>query len=147
MQIDYKKAYNEDAAIRRAINAEKIQIMSSAVQYMSVYPDLKNFTIVGTKVVNFSQDPTTENWQKTIGQHQFYGIASININKSGKVTMLIQFHMEDMYNFNRGMADIASGAPDDENGRFAQLGWAKGFKTIGDIVFVESFYLDFSICG
>ncbi|HEY8532958.1 MAG TPA: hypothetical protein VIL44_03660 [Micromonospora sp.] len=48
-----------------------------------------------------------------------------------KVTMKIKIHAEDMYNFNKGAADIATGAPDDENGRFSTLGWAKGFRTHG----------------
>lgn len=31
-------------------------------------------------------------------------------------------HHIDRYNFNNGMKDVASGAPDNENGRFEQLG-------------------------
>ena len=36
-----------------------------------------------------------------------------------------------MYNFNPGKSDIVSGTPDDENGRFSELGWAKEFRTYG----------------
>lgn len=43
----------------------------------------------------------------------------------------ITYTMEDMYNFNKGMFDMASGTPDDVNGRFSELGWAKEFKTYG----------------
>lgn len=39
--------------------------------------------------------------------------------------------MEDLYNFHQGQSDIASGTPDTVNGRFAELGWAKEFKTYG----------------
>jgi hypothetical protein len=35
--------------------------------------------------------------------------------------------MEDFYNFNKGQVDIATGLPDDPNGRFEVLGWAKSF--------------------
>ena len=38
-----------------------------------------------------------------------------------------------MYNFNPGQSDIASGTPDAVNGRFAELGWAKEFKTSGSL--------------
>lgn len=47
--------------------------------------------------------------------------------------MVVTFYMEDMYNFNPGQADIASGTPDAVNGRFAELGWAKEFKTYGSL--------------
>ena len=41
------------------------------------------------------------------------------------------FTMEDMYNFNAGMFDIATQTPDDINGRFQTLGWAQQFITYG----------------
>lgn len=31
------------------------------------------------------------------------------------------------------MQDIASGTPDEVNGRFAVLGWAKSFFTVGEL--------------
>lgn len=40
-------------------------------------------------------------------------------------------NIRDKYNFNPGQYDIASGAPDDENGRFEALGWAKSFYSVG----------------
>ena len=40
--------------------------------------------------------------------------------------------MEDMYNFNPDHIDIESGTPDNINGRFLELGWAKEFKTYGN---------------
>lgn len=52
----------------------------------------------------------------------------------GKITMRIVVHAEDRYNFNKGDADIATGTPDEENGRFAQLGWARSFDTHGEVV-------------
>ncbi len=39
--------------------------------------------------------------------------------------------MEDMYNCNKGMSDIASGTPDEMNGRFSEIGWAKEYLTYG----------------
>jgi hypothetical protein len=50
-----------------------------------------------------------------------------------QITMKIKVHAEDMYNFNADANDIATGAPDNENGRFSTLGWAKGFPTHGEV--------------
>ena len=47
--------------------------------------------------------------------------------------MNVTFYTEDMYNFNPGQADIASGTLDAVNGRFAELEWAKEFKTYGSL--------------
>ena len=77
---------------------------------------------------------SSENWQKTIGAHYTYGHGTVTIDSStGMATMTVTFYMEDMYNFNPGQSDIASGTPDAVNGRFAELGWAKEFKTYGTI--------------
>ena len=45
--------------------------------------------------------------------------------------MSITYTMEDMYNFDKGKVDIATGIPDDVNGRFQTLGWAQQFITYG----------------
>jgi hypothetical protein len=74
----------------------------------------------------------SENWQKTIGAHYVYAHSKVSID-SDVITMIITFYMEDMYNFNKGKADIASGTLDDVNGRFAELGWTKEFLTIGSM--------------
>ena len=44
-------------------------------------------------------------------------------------------HELDWYSFNSGQNDIASGASDNENGRFETLGWAKSFNTTGEAEF------------
>lgn len=76
----------------------------------------------------------SENWQKTIGAHQVFGVGNVMIDtKTGEATMNVTFYMEDMYNFNPGMSDIASGTPDDINGRFSEIGWAKEFKSYGSL--------------
>lgn len=76
--------------------------------------------------------PVTENWQKTIGGHQTWSSADVKV-EGDRVTMKVTVHGEDYYNFNHGQADIASGAKDDENGRFTELGWAKPFKSHGEV--------------
>jgi hypothetical protein len=48
-----------------------------------------------------------------------------------KAIARVTVHSIDKYNFNKGMIDIFSGLPDDQNGRFVELGWAKSFFTKG----------------
>lgn len=40
---------------------------------------------------------------------------------------------EDRYNFNPHQHDVATGAPDNDNGRFTEIGWAKPFDTHGSL--------------
>jgi hypothetical protein len=42
--------------------------------------------------------------------------------------------VEDMYNFNRWNKDIATGIPDDENGRFEIVGFAHEFLSKATLV-------------
>ncbi len=75
---------------------------------------------------------STENWQKTIGQHYIWG--SADVEGCDTLTMIITIHEKDRYNFNRGAHDIATGLPDNANRRFAVLGWAKSLITNGKVV-------------
>ena len=131
MKIDYERAYNEDKVIRSIIDDEILK-MQTVVKWL--YDDQwgTDFRITGEMVSVPNGD--SENWQKTIGAHQTFGVGDVIINENtGIATMRVTFYMEDMYNFNPGAADIATGIPDDENGRFSELGWAKEFKTYGSL--------------
>ncbi|WP_428266362.1 hypothetical protein [Haliangium sp.] len=96
--------------------------------------------------------PATENWQKAIGAHTIWIEADVTVtvtrlrdpaselpagvpeegeassSESGPATYMRSFdiqmtiHAEDMYNFNPGAADIATGTPDSANGRFEITG-------------------------
>src|SRR6266498_3533302 len=55
------------------------------------------------------------------------------VDNGDQITMKIKVHAEDMYNFDLDASDIATEAPDEENGRFSTLGWAKGFRTHGEL--------------
>jgi hypothetical protein len=82
--------------------------------------------------------PDSENWQKTIGAHYIWIEASVNasidpVAKSRKFQIKSIIHMEDMYNFNPGAADIATGTKDAENGRFEVTGLAKEFLSKADV--------------
>jgi hypothetical protein len=78
--------------------------------------------------------PATENWQKAIGAHTVW----ISGRVDGKVVaggqldfdMVFTIHMEDMYNFNPGAKDIATGIPDSENGIFEVTGLAKQYMNV-----------------
>ncbi|MGH3980052.1 MAG: hypothetical protein ACRDRZ_13805 [Pseudonocardiaceae bacterium] len=76
--------------------------------------------------------PQTENWQKAIGGYQVWSHGDVRVD-GDTVTMEITVRGEDRYNFNGGQNDIATGAPDDENGRFTEIGWAKPFDTHGSL--------------
>ena len=86
--------------------------------------------------------PATENWQKTVGAFNFWMSADVSISPQEdgnlKYTMNLTIHAEDMYNFNPGQADIATGTPDDVNGRFEVVGWAKQYMNYGEYTTKES---------
>lgn len=78
--------------------------------------------------------PATENWQKAIGAFKFWLTGSVDveaIDKKLHFDLVFTFHMEDMYNFNPGQADIATGIPDSENGIFEITGLAKQYLNQG----------------
>jgi hypothetical protein len=82
--------------------------------------------------------PTTENWQKALGAHSIWIEATATVEvrapagtpanscpAGGYERVLhiqMTIHEEDMYNFNPGAADIATGTPDADNGRFEVSG-------------------------
>ena len=75
--------------------------------------------------------PETENWQKSLVGIRW---SSADITVTGdQATMVVTVHAADRYNVNRDEADIATGAPNTQNGRFAELGWAKGFDVSGEL--------------
>ncbi|MFG2563640.1 hypothetical protein [Streptomyces sp. NPDC048496] len=74
----------------------------------------------------------TENWDKTLGDHKIWGSAEVT-SQGDKFTMTITVHAMDRYDFNKDMTDKASGASDNENGRFTTLGWAKPFMVSGSL--------------
>jgi len=135
LRIDYEEAYTEDANVRKAVDNE---IALARREAERIYRE------TGQTAFQMTGDPTsarklvgeypasTENWQKTLGDHTVYGTSDVVVN-GNQVTMKIKVHAEDVYNFNADANDIATGAPDNENGRFSTLGWAKEFRTYGEV--------------
>jgi Domain of unknown function (DUF4157) len=99
--------------------------------------------------------PGTENWQKAIGAHQIWIEANVTVQivqlqsqppppagvpEGGSESIPtyqrlfhldMTIHMEDMYNFNPGMHDIATGAADAANGRFELTGLGHEYLNTG----------------
>lgn len=80
--------------------------------------------------------PATENWQKAIGAHQIWIEAHFTVTvdlakKTRHFQGTMTIHFEDMYNFNPGAADIATGTPDADNGRFEITGLGHEYLNTG----------------
>lgn len=105
--------------------------------------------------------PATENWQKAIGAHKIWlemdvtvetvelvahppgvalgsppictpgGDSAVTYQRTFTVDMTL--HMEDMYNFNPGAADIVTGAPDADNGRFEETGLGNEYLNVATL--------------
>ena len=126
LEINYSKAYRDDMLIRNGVDIEIRAAQRDAERLAS--SNGPRFTMTGA--AERLESPSTENWQKTIGQHYIWGHANVEVC-GDSFTMTITIHEKDRYNFNRGKHDIATRLPDDSNGRFAVLGWAKSFITNG----------------
>lgn len=130
-EFDYEKAYIEDSGIRGGVDAEIIRARAAVEELISA--GHTNFQVTGqATVVAAGHYPVTENWQKTVGGYHVWSSAEVRVEDS-TVTMRITVNAEDRYNFNRGETDLATGAPDNENGRFTELGWAQPFDTHGEL--------------
>uniref|UniRef100_UPI00069648FD RHS repeat domain-containing protein n=1 Tax=Streptomyces odonnellii TaxID=1417980 RepID=UPI00069648FD len=127
-EVNYDEAYFEDDAIRGAVDAEITEAQKAAE---ILGKNKRKFSMTGS-AVKVGKYPVTENWQKALGGHRIWGSADVKV-KGDKISMRVTVHAKDRYDFNKGMADIASGASDDENGRFATLGWAKPFMVSGSL--------------
>ena len=133
MTVDYEEAYREDANIASAVDAE-IARARSAAEDLAAQSGSTSFSMTGDASLASALGgyPSTENWQKAVGDHQIWSSADVTV-ENGTATMVISVHAHDRYDFNAGMSDIATGTPDDENGRFAVLGWARPFDTRGEL--------------
>ena len=77
----------------------------------------------------------TENWQKALGGHRVWGRGTVTCDPGAcEYQLKLTVKMEDFYNFNKNQHDIATGLPDNENGRFEVLGWAKSFYSRAEFV-------------
>lgn len=135
LEIDYARAYQEDEGIKAGVD-KYLGDTQRAVEQMIASGQKPPFSISSELMsVSGKYYPSTENWQKAIGAHQIWISADVTMDADGNIHMTSTVHEMDRYNFNKGMQDIASGASDNENGRFETLGWAKSFNTVGEAKF------------
>jgi len=128
MEINYPKAYKDDSVVKSGVDNEIAAAQADAERLAATAG--AHFTMTGE--ADRIGSPATENWQKAIGQHYIWGSAPVDVS-CDTFTMIITIHEKDRYNFNGGAVDIATGLPDNANGRFAVLGWAKSFITNGKV--------------
>jgi hypothetical protein len=129
--FDYGPAYQQDASIKSDIHEELIAAQRAAEELLGKSGS-DSFQITGG-ARNIPHNPATERWQKTLGSYDMWASAEVTVT-GDTVAMRITIHAEDRWNFNKGASDIKTGISDSENGRFAELGWAKAFNTSGSIV-------------
>ena len=80
--------------------------------------------------------PATANWQKALGAHFLWVSADVTascVKQKIYFDADITVHMEDRYNFNLGAADVATGIPDEANGRFEIAGLAHQYTNYGTL--------------
>lgn len=132
-EFDYEEAYSDDDAVRQLVDNEIARTQQGVDGLISSGAN-GEFSVTGDAHATSDDNlyPTTENWQKTIGGYQQWSSADVKV-EGNQATMTVTVHAEDYYNFNAGDADIASGTPDQVNGRFTELGWAKPFESHGQV--------------
>ncbi|MFT4011186.1 MAG: hypothetical protein QM655_14205 [Nocardioidaceae bacterium] len=126
--FDYAEGYREDATIKKAVDAEIAEAAAAADRYARSGHSSFSITGDGRTVPQVS----TNNWQRTIGSYQQWSHSNVRV-EGNRVVMDVTVEAADRYNFNRNQQDVGSGLPDNANGRFAELGWAKPFDTHGSI--------------
>lgn len=131
MTVDYEEAYSEDPAIAQNVDSSVTEAQAAA--QMMIQEGRTDFSFTGP-ASGMPHYPTTENWQKTLGGYQQWNSGDVTVDENGNARMVVTVHAEDMYNFNAGQSDIATGTPDDVNGKFSELGWAQGFEVNGEVV-------------
>ncbi|GAA3011944.1 hypothetical protein [Actinokineospora diospyrosa] len=126
---NYEKAYREDTGIRQGVDSEVTRAARAAEEI--IRSGRTDFSMTGAPS-SAGPYPATENWQKAVGGYQIWSHGNVKVD-GNKVTMVVTVEGQDRYNFNRGQSDIATGAPDNANGRFTEIGWAKPFDSHGSM--------------
>jgi hypothetical protein len=127
--FDYESGYENDSSIKDNVDAEIARSQAAAEEFIA--SGKQSFSFTGEPSASESY-PETENWQKTIGGYQQWSSGDVTV-KGDQATMKLTVQADDRYNFNRDQSDIATGEPDNTNGRFTEIGWAKPFDSSGTI--------------
>lgn len=130
-EIDLAPAYSDDG-MRASMDKGMDDMMTAAQQHYEATGDTE-FSLSGPWYAH-EEYPTSEEWQKTLGGHVQWTSGDFVV-VDGQIQADLTVHAEDRYNFNKGENDVATGAPDDINGRFVELGEAHSFRTEGSADF------------
>jgi hypothetical protein len=151
--FDYENFITQDSGgkqvLASAIDDAKASIKAQYAEMLEANPELAGQEVsleLQSKPVTVGCDkrypyPHTENWQKAIGGHAMWMEARATVSPEGEVSLDLTLNAEDMYNFNRGGYDIASGTLDSVNGRFEMTGLGHGFLQKGKVERSVSFAL------
>lgn len=141
-KINYRKFLTEDASGKRCLQyilddfKRHAEVISENRTKFSITSDSYQVGGRGSPLPY----PDTENWQKAIGAHPVWVSGTVEVSYDKKLDAdifqaQITLHAEDMYNFNPGMKDIATGKPDSDNGMFEVTGLAKQYLNVATEMF------------
>ncbi|MEM8739668.1 MAG: hypothetical protein AAGG38_14490 [Planctomycetota bacterium] len=130
LDVNYDKAIGDDSKISTGFDNE---IAGAQADIERLHDGVsEQFSVYSRSARLVNSD--TENWQKALGGHRIWGYGDVTYDPScEEYTLTITVDMEDFYNFNKGQFDIATGLPDNQNGRFEVFGWAKSFYSRGQV--------------
>lgn len=144
--FSYERYVSNDDSGRATLRNSILDAQDAVIKLWTAKGKPRNFIFTGPQIPcgagnqkynnvnkNFPY-PATENWQKAIGAHVIWLSGEVTVtqlkvpNSAPEFSMDMVLHAEDQYNFNPGAKDIATGEPDNENGRFVVVGFAHGYR-------------------
>jgi hypothetical protein len=144
-QFSYERYVSNDNSGRTTLRNVILEAQDAAMKLWKANKEPSKFSFTGPPIPCGSSDPklpnvrkqfpypATENWQKAIRAHSIWLSGDVSVKTFPGTTLPPEFrmnmvlHAEVQYNFNPGKADIATGIPDSDNGRFV-VGWAHGYR-------------------
>ena len=133
--FSYERYVMNDNSGRVTLANAIASIQWGAIELYKKYGNA-NFSLTGSQIGCGSGHlfpyPETENWQKAIGGHMIWLSGNVTVTNASSssgphFSLEMTLHAEDRYNFNPGQADIATGIPDSDNGRFEVTGLGNQF--------------------
>jgi hypothetical protein len=143
-RFSYERYVANDPSGKTALRYATFDVQLAAVELFGRFfaPDQSaTFSLTGSAIpvgggnARFPY-PATENWQKAIGAHVIWLCADVKVTASSArpaFNVSMTLHAEDMYNFNPGAHDIATGIPDEANGIFEITGLAKQYLNVSEL--------------
>ena len=152
-ELDYNRFLENDSAGERVVSSLEYDLKYGALDLddqfrrggdQPILTDAHHFDM-NTGVVGVGSDarfpyPATENWQKAIGGHNIWVDATVDVSVTGEGDKRVRnfevtytINAEDMYNFNPGQADIATGTADADNGRFEITGLGNEYLNVAKV--------------